>query len=147
VHDVRLLEDYVTAASADTRFAFVVLGVFAFVAVLLAGIGVYGVVAYATACRTREIAVRMALGAAPRSIVSLVIRDGLAWTAVGVVAGIGGALVLSRYLGALLFRVGERDPLTFITVAVLLGGSILATMGLTALKAVRIDPMLALRAE
>jgi putative ABC transport system permease protein len=145
--DVRLLQEYVSSASADTRFALVVLGAFAVVSLVLTGLGVYGVVAYATARRTHEIAVRMALGAAPGSIVSLVIHDGLAWTLIGIAAGLSGALALSRYLGTLLFRVGERDPLTFPSVALLLGAIVLLTMGVTALRAVRIDPRLALRAD
>src|SRR5262249_28760218 len=95
VRDVRLLEDYVADASADTRFALFILGAFAALAVVLAGIGVYGVVAYATARRTREIAVRLALGADGRRIVALVVREGIGWTAAGICAGVLGALALS----------------------------------------------------
>ena len=112
LRDIRLLDDYVSAASADARFALFVLGAFAVLAVVLAAIGVYGVVSYATARRTREIAVRLALGADGRRIVGLVIRDGLGWTAAGIGAGVLGALGLSRYLSSLLFHVGERDPMT-----------------------------------
>src|SRR5262249_36772573 len=96
--DVRAVADDVAAASADTRFALFVLAAFAVLAVVLTAVGVYGVVAYATARRTREIAVRLALGAAPARIVALVMREGAAWTGAGLAAGVVGALALSRYL-------------------------------------------------
>jgi predicted permease len=147
VIDVQPLDDYVADASADTRFALFVLAVFAVTAVLLTGIGVYGVVAYATARRTREIAVRRALGADARGIVALVVREGAVWTAAGITAGIAGALGLSRYLSTLLFNVGTRDPLTFAAVALLLAVVALAATALPAIRAVRVDPMLALRSE
>jgi putative ABC transport system permease protein len=147
VHDVRALDDYVADASADTRFALFVLGAFAVLAVMLTAVGVYGVVAYSTARRTREIAVRLALGAAPARIVALVVREGVVWTAGGLAAGVAGAFVLSRYLASLLFGVGARDPLTFAAVAALLGAVASAATMLPALRAVRVDPMLALRSE
>jgi predicted permease len=147
VHDIRLLDESVADASADTRFAVFVLGAFAVLAVILAGIGVYGVIAYATARRTREIALRIALGADARRIVSLILRDGLAWTALGLAAGVAGSLGLSRYLGSLLFNVGARDPLTFCTVALVLTAVTLMATALPALRAVRVDPMLALKAD
>jgi putative ABC transport system permease protein len=147
VIDVRPLDDYVAAASADTRFALFVLGVFALTAVVLTGVGVYGVVAYATARRTREIAVRRALGADAGGIVALVLREGAVWTAAGIAAGIVGALVLSRYLSTLLFNVGARDPLTFAAVALLLAIVALVATAVPAIRAVGVDPMLALRSE
>jgi len=105
------------------------------------------VVAYATARRTREIAVRLAIGADGRRIVALIVRDGLAWTALGVVAGVAGAFVLSRYLTTLLFNVGPHDPLTFAAVAILLCSVAVVASALPAIRAVRVDPMLALRSE
>jgi putative ABC transport system permease protein len=147
VRNIRAIEDYVADASADTRFALFVLGAFALLAVILAAVGVYGVVAYATARRTREIAVRLALGADGRRIVALIMRDGLAWTALGVAAGISGAFVLSRYLTTLLFNVGPHDPLTFAAVALLLCGVTVVASTLPAIRAVRVDPMVALRSE
>jgi ABC-type antimicrobial peptide transport system permease subunit len=124
-----------------------VLGVFALLAVVLTAIGVYGVVAYATARRTREIAVRLALGADARRIVGLVVRDGLMWTLAGLIAGVLGALVLTRYLESLLFGVTPTDAVTFTTVAVLLGAIAAVATALPAIRAVRTDPMLALRSE
>lgn len=147
VHDIRALEDYVADASADTRFALFVLGAFASLALALTAIGVYGIVAYATARRTREIAVRLALGADGSRIVALVVRDGLMWTALGLAGGVAGALALSRYLSSLLFKVGERDPITFVAVALLLAAIALVATLIPALRAVRIAPMLALRSE
>jgi putative ABC transport system permease protein len=147
VFAVRTLESLVDDASADTRFAMFALGVFAVLAVVLTGIGVYGVVAYSTARRTREIAVRLALGADVSRIVALVVRDGLAWTVGGIAAGTIGALALSRFLSSLLFGVGPHDPITFVGVALLLGVIAVAATALPAVRAVRVDPMLALRTE
>jgi putative ABC transport system permease protein len=147
VHDVRALEDYVDDASADTRFALFVLGVFAALAVVLTAVGVYGVVAYATARRTREIAVRRALGADATTIVALVVRDGAGWTIAGLAVGAAGARLLTRYLESLLFQVKPNDPATVIGVAVLLSAVAFVATVLPALRAVRVDPMLALRTE
>ena len=144
---IRTLDSMVESASADTRFALFVLTVFAITAVVLTAIGVYGVVAYATARRTREIAVRLALGADASRIVGLVVREGAVWTGAGVAAGLAGALVLSRYLSALLFNVGARDPFTFAAVSVLLVLIALVATAVPAIRAVRVDPMLALRSE
>jgi predicted permease len=147
VHNVRTLESYVAEASADTRFALFVLGAFALLAVILTAVGVYGVVAYATARRTREIAVRLALGADARGIVGLVVRDGLGWTIAGIAAGLAGALMLTRYLASLLFGIGAQDPATFAGVAVLLAITALVAAAIPAIRATRVDPMLALRSE
>ena len=147
VHDVRLLQDYVTDASADTRFALFVLGAFATVAVMLSLLGVYAVIAYATARRTREIAVRLALGADTRRIVSLVMRQGAAWIVVGLIAGLIGARLLTGYVSGLLFKVTHHDVVTFACVAAGLAGIALIATAVPALRAVRIDPVLSLKAE
>ena len=147
VHDIRLLDEYVADASADARFALFVLGAFALLAIVLTSIGVYGVVAFATTRRTREIAVRRALGADAGSIVGLIVREGAAWTLGGLSAGLVGARVLTRYLESLLFRVGPNDAATFVVVALLLSAVALVASALPALNAVRVDPMLALRSE
>jgi putative ABC transport system permease protein len=147
VHNIRTVSDYVADASADTRFALFVLGAFAALALVLTAIGVYGIVAYAAARRMREIAVRLALGADARRIMGLVLREGAAWSLTGLGAGLLGALALSRYLSALLFGVGARDPLTLATVVALLAGVAILASALPALRAVRTDPMVALRSE
>jgi predicted permease len=147
VHDIRLLEDYVADASGDARFALFVLGTFAAIAVVLSALGVYGVVSYATARRSREIAVRIALGADPRGVVGLIMREGMVWLGAGLVAGIAGAAALTRYLGSLLFHVGVVDPATFMVVpAILLAVAVTATI-VPALRAIRVDPVVSLRSE
>jgi putative ABC transport system permease protein len=147
VHDVRLLREYVSAASADTRFALFVLGAFAVLALILSVIGVYAVVAYATARRTREIAVRLALGADTSRIVSLVVRQGAVWITAGLVAGLIGARLLTGYVSGLLFAVRDTDLLTFASVAFGLTLVAFVATAMPALRASRIDPMLALKAE
>ena len=147
VHAVGPLQDLVDAQQADTRFALLVLSVFAGLALVLTAIGVYGVVAYATSRRTREIAVRLALGADARTIVALVLREGALWTAVGLTAGVAGARVLTQSLTALLVQVTPGDPLTFAAVVALVAATAIVATIIPALRAVRVDPMLALRAE
>jgi putative ABC transport system permease protein len=147
VRNIRLLEDYVREASADTRFALFVIGVLAVLAVVLAAVGLYAIVAYAMARRRREMAVRLALGASRRGLVALVLGEGAIWTFAGLAAGLAGAAALSRYLESLLFRVGRYDALTFTTVAALLTVVALAASAVPALRAARVDPMLALRTE
>jgi putative ABC transport system permease protein len=124
-----------------------VLGGFAVIAVVLSALGVYGVVSYATSRRTKEIALRIALGAGPQRVVRLLIGDAIMWMTVGLAAGIAGAMVLTRYLQSLLFEVGATDSVTFTIVPVLLTGVALAATVIPALRAVRIDPMAALKSE
>jgi hypothetical protein len=147
VRDVQLLTDAVAAASADTRFAVFVLGVFGAVALLLAAVGIYGAVTHALVRRTREMAVRIALGAESRRIVGLAVGETATWTVVGLVVGVVGALALTRYLETLLFRVQPTDALTFLVVAGVLALIALAAAALPAIRASRVDPTLAMRAE
>jgi predicted permease len=120
---------------------------FAAVALLLAAIGIYGVLAYDVSQRTREIGIRGAIGATREQIMALVLRQGLWKALVGLVVGLGGALLLSRYLATLLFEMTPTDPLAYVVVAfVLLGVSLLASY-LPARHAARIDPIIALRSE
>jgi putative ABC transport system permease protein len=147
VRDAQLLVDAVATASADTRFAVFVLGVFGALALLLAAVGVYGVVASALVRRTREIALRIALGAESRRIVGLAVGETAAWTALGLLVGVLGALALTRYLETLLFQVEPTDALTFAAVSGLLALIALAAAALPAIRAARVDPMLALRTD
>ena len=147
VHNVRLMSEYAADASAETRFALFVLGAFAVLALILSIIGVYAVVAYATARRRREIAVRLALGADSARIVSLVMRQGAVWIAAGLLAGLVGARLLTGYVSGLLFKVTQNDVVTFAGVAIGLTAIALLATAIPALRASRIDPMLALKAE
>ena len=147
VRDVQRLDDAVATAFADTRFAVLVLGVFGALAMLLAAVGVYGAVANTTIQRTREIGVRIALGAATRRIVFLAVGETAMWTAAGLVAGILGATALTRYLESLLFEIQPTDSVTFAAAAVLLALVAIGSATVPALRASRVDPMLAMRAE
>lgn len=147
VRDAGRMEDDVSAASADTRFALFVLGVLSALAVLLSAVGVYGVVSYTLAQQVREIAVRVALGASPTRLVGLVLRDAAAWAIVGIGGGLALAALLSRSLESLLFGVTHHDGTMFLTAASLLVMVVLTASIVPALRAVRVDPMIALRRE
>lgn len=132
---------------ARQRFATLMLGAFALFALLLAVVGVYGVLAHLVAQGRHDIGVRMALGADRWRIVRMVVRQGMELTVAGVVLGLLGALVLTRVMSALLFGVGARDFLTFATVPLLLTGIALLACLVPARRATRVDPVVALRDE
>jgi predicted permease len=145
VFDVRLAVEHVAAATALARFAFVTLGVFAAVAVLLAAAGVYALMSHAVASRRYEIGVRLALGASPRRILGLVLGEGLALAAAGIAAGLLGALALAGVLARLLYGVAPRDPWTLACASGLLAATALAACWAPALQAARLQPTEALR--
>ncbi|MCA1652164.1 MAG: ABC transporter permease [Acidobacteria bacterium] len=134
-------------AVARQRVSTVILALFSAVAILLAAVGLYGVVSHSVTERTREIGVRMALGAERGQVLRLFVRNGLATAAAGTVIGLAGALALSRSLESLLFEVKPSDPLTFVAVAVLLLAVAMVACYLPARRAAGIDPLLALRTE
>jgi ABC-type antimicrobial peptide transport system permease subunit len=123
------------------------LGAFAAIALLLSVVGIYGVTAYSVAQRTNEVGIRMALGAQPRSILWLVVGHGLLLALVGIGIGVAAALVLTRFLRNLLFEIKPNDPVTFVSVVFLLLVITLAACYIPARRAMRVDPMVALRYE
>jgi predicted permease len=147
VKSVRPLTDLVSNSAGRARFTMLLLATFAAVALALGAVGIYGVVAYAVARRTREIGVRMALGARGADVLGMVLREGGVLAGVGVALGIGGALAASRVLASFLFGVTPGDPAVFLIVAALLGAVALGACVIPAWRASRVDPMVALRSE
>ncbi len=144
---VRTMEQVISRSTATRRFNLFLLGSFAALALALASIGIYGMLAYSVTCRTHEIGVRMALGARAADVVVMVMGQGLRISAVGIVLGVAGALALTRFLQDLLYEVKPVDPATFAGVLLLLGGVVLAASYLPARRATRIEPISALRHE
>ena len=141
----RLSNDFVEAATAARRFTLVLLALFAAVALVMAAVGIYGVVAYTVAQRTRETGLRLALGAKASDILSLVLGEGLRRSALGIALGLAAALVAARSLQSLLFDVGTADPTTYVGVVALLLAVTLVACLLPAWRAARLDPVRALR--
>jgi predicted lysophospholipase L1 biosynthesis ABC-type transport system permease subunit len=144
---LRALSELVADSVAERRFLLLVLAGFAGVALVLAAVGIYGVVSYAVARRTREMGIRLALGAAPQSVVSLVLTGALRSVGAGLVLGILGGLALSGFLRSLLYEVPPTDPVTFSVVPLLLLGAALLASWLPARRGTRVDPIKAMRAE
>jgi putative ABC transport system permease protein len=147
VFAVSTMERRIANSMSGTRFNATLLGFFGFVALVLASVGVYGVVAYFVAQRTHEIGIRVALGASSRDVMGMVMRQGTAMTIAGLVFGLGGATFTTRYLATLLYGIGPTDPLTLGGAAVMLGAVALAACYIAARRAMRVDPMVALRHE
>ena len=147
VSGIVTLAELVGGSIENPRFFAMLATTFALMALVLAAIGIYGVMAYAVSQRTTEIGVRMAIGATDRDVFRLVIADGLKVAALGIMFGIGGSLLMARSLAALLFGVGASDPITIgITAAALLAVAALACF-VPAWRATRVDPIRALRTE
>ena len=147
IYDNESEEEVVAQSIASQRFSLILLGAFAGLALLLAGIGIYGVLSYLVGQRTREIGVRMSLGAQRLDVLRMVLRDGVRMTLAGTAIGIVAALGLTRLMASMLFSVKPTDPITFGLVAVVLCGIALLASYVPARRAAKVDPMVALRYE
>jgi putative ABC transport system permease protein len=147
VPSARPLSKLIGQTLAQIRFNTALLGAFAAIAIVLAAVGIYGVIAYNVTQRRREIGIRMALGAQKRQMLAMILRQSLAMAAIGIGIGLAGALGATRLLGALLFGVGATDLLTYIGVIFLLAIAAFFAGLLPARRAMKVDPMVALRYE
>jgi putative ABC transport system permease protein len=147
ISEVVTMDRVVTDKNAQSRFEMLILGTFAAVALVLAAVGIYGVMSYSVSRRTHEIGVRISLGASRTDVLQLVVREGMALALLGSGVGLGGAIVLSRLMTKLLYGVAPTDPLTFVAVASLLIVVALTATFIPARRATRVDPMVSLRCE
>src|ERR1041384_1507794 len=147
ISNIATMEEVLGTEAAQRRMGMIMLVGFALLALLLASLGIYGVLAYFVTQHTNEIGVRQALGATPRNILLLVLKNGMALTLVGVGIGLVASFALTRLMSSLLFGVNASDPLTFVTVPLLLVLVALVACLVPALRAMRINPIVALRYE
>jgi putative ABC transport system permease protein len=147
IHDVKAMDQYLYDSSARRRFNMALLGIFAGVALLLAGVGIYGVTSYSVSQRTQEIGIRVALGAARGRIWRLVLRQAIVPVLIGVALGVGCGLAVTRLISSLLFDVSATDPATFAAISIFLIAVAAVASYIPAKRATRIDPMAALRYE
>jgi len=147
VFDPHAYDELVSRSLADKWFAMVLLGVFAALALVLSSVGIYGVISYVVGQRTRELGIRIALGAGRKDVLKLVLGEGTKTALIGVAIGLGAALGLTRLMASVLYGVSATDPLTFAAVTIVLTGVALTACYLPARRAMRVDPMVALRYE
>jgi predicted permease len=147
LYDVKTMEQQLSESLARRRFAMLMLGLFAVIALLLASVGIYGVISYTVAQRTREIGIRVALGAQTRDVLHLIVRHGMSLTGIGVALGLVAAIAATRLMVSLLFGVSATDPLTYVVIASLLALVAFAACWIPARRATKVDPMIALRCE
>ena len=147
VSNIRTMDEVLSDSVARQRFSMLLLGIFASVALILAAVGIYGVMSYSIAQRTREIGIRMALGAQQIDVLKLAVGQGLKLVLVGLVVGLGVAFALSRVMSSLLFGVSPTDPMTFIVISIVLISVALLASYIPARRATKVDPLAALRYE
>jgi predicted permease len=147
VTGIATMEERISSTLSEPRFNTLLLGLFAGIAMLLAALGIYGVMSYVVTQRRPEFAIRMALGAQGRDVLRLVVRQGMKLTLIGVGIGLAGALALTRLIQKLLFGVSAADPLTFVAIALLLALVALVACWIPARRATKVDPLVALRYE
>jgi predicted permease len=147
VYGIRTMQDLLHDSLARQRFSTTMLAAFSVFALLLAAVGLYGVLSYLVSRSTHDIGVLIALGASPRNVIGLVVRQGMQLTLIGILAGLGGAAVLTRVIVSLLFGVSAMDTATFLAVPALLAAVAFAATAIPAWRATRVDPMVALREE
>jgi putative ABC transport system permease protein len=147
IHDVKTLAQRVDEAVAVSRSLMVLFSAFALLALVLGAVGIYGIVSYSVTQRTHEIGIRMALGARAGNVLSLIMKNGLALVLTGIVIGVGGALMLTRFLTTLLFGVTPTDRGTFVVVSLIFFVIAAVASLIPALRATRVDPLIALRYE
>ena len=147
VYGAQTMPEVISDTTATRRFSAIILGLFALVALLLSGVGIYGVISYLIGQRTHEIGIRMALGAQQSKVLSQVLGEGLRLAIIGAVLGLAAAYALTRLMTRLLYGVSPTDPLTFAAVAALLVIVALAACYVPARRAAAVDPMVALRHE
>jgi putative ABC transport system permease protein len=147
IFQVQPLEYYVAESLAARSFTLMLLGLFGGLALVLAAVGIYGVISYAVSLRTRELGIRMALGAARKDVLTMVLRQGLKFVGVGLVAGLATSIVMTRFLSSLLFQVHPLDFVTTLSVTLMLAAVALLANYLPARRASMVDPMVALRCE
>ena len=147
ISELATMDEVVARQTAGDRFQTALLGAFGALGLVLAVVGIYGVISYAVLQRTHEIGVRIALGAQPRDVLRMVINEGMLLASMGIALGVAGALALTRFLRSLLFEIKPTDPATFAAVAVVLTFVALLACYIPARRAMRVDPMVALRYE
>ena len=147
VYDVKTLTEHMNIPLFPARMAANVLGSFGLLALVLAAIGIYGVMSYVVAGRTREIGLRMALGAQLHQVRQLILRQGMMLAGIGLILGLAVVLVLARFLTSMLYGVSPSDPVTFLGISFLLAMVALLACYLPARRATRLDPLRTLRAE
>jgi putative ABC transport system permease protein len=147
VFAVEPLTETLSRSVSERRFTMLLLGLFAAIALVLAAVGIHGVLSYGVVQRTREIGIRVALGARPASVLRLIVGQGVILAVIGVAVGLAGAFALTRLLATLLFGVTPTDMTTMAAVVVVLAGTAVLASYLPARRAMRVDPSIALRAE